>query len=252
MTEESVSPITFPTDSYSHSTGWIGKTFVSTPSLFDAIGVVRNLAILDVGCGFGRYCKSLLDVGASSYVGIDVSQEMIDLALKSHHGLNAASFLRMDAEEMTFNDQFDLVIANHVLQFCPSVAKLTNVCKNIYRSLRKGRRAVGFVPNGISELSFTEEDGRKFGARLVIPENVTDGQRVAIKFYNGETGEVTGGTTMTWFFKETYEECLKAAGFENVVWYAPTVSKEGIEKFGEDYFRNLLNPPKDIIFEVTK
>lgn len=163
MAEGSKRSTLFPVESYNNSAARIGNAFVFIPSLFSAIGVVEKMSVLDIGCGFGRYCKPLIDAGASSYVGVDVSQEMIDKAQKEHEKMEKASFLRMDAKDITFDDQFDLVIANYLLQFCDSTENLMNVCKNIYRSLRKGRRAIGFVPNGIRDLSFTEEEGRKFG-----------------------------------------------------------------------------------------
>src|SRR5438270_12842238 len=42
-----------------------------------ALGAPR---VLDVGCGSGRIGEFVLDAGASSYLGVDFSEPMIDMA----------------------------------------------------------------------------------------------------------------------------------------------------------------------------
>ena len=53
--------------------------------------------------------------------------------------------------------------------------------------------------------------------------------------------------TITFFYRSTYEHCLKDAGFTDIEWISPTVSEEGLTKYGEEFFSTYFNPPKDMI-----
>uniref|UniRef100_A0A183GSR1 Methyltransf_2 domain-containing protein n=1 Tax=Heligmosomoides polygyrus TaxID=6339 RepID=A0A183GSR1_HELPZ len=64
--------------------------------------------------------------------------------------------------------------------------------------------------------------------------------------------EVVGSSKVTFFFNETYERVLKKAGFTKVEFLNPVISAEGLELYGEEFFRSYLNPPKDIILRAYK
>lgn len=66
--------------------------------------------ILDVGCGFGGSSIYLSKAYDSETTGITISQVQVDMATESATKVNANSkFLLMDAEDMQFNDPFDVV-----------------------------------------------------------------------------------------------------------------------------------------------
>jgi ubiquinone/menaquinone biosynthesis C-methylase UbiE len=44
--------------------------------------------ILDYGCGYGRTCAELMEIGYSDIVGVDISSEMINHGLSLYPGLN--------------------------------------------------------------------------------------------------------------------------------------------------------------------
>lgn len=65
--------------------------------------------VLDAGCGYG-YGSFMLSGGSKEVVGIDISEEAIQIAERRYSNPNL-EFLLMNAEEMSFNNQFDVIVA---------------------------------------------------------------------------------------------------------------------------------------------
>lgn len=62
--------------------------------------------VLDVGCGFGRLCNLLKDIGVS-YVGVDQSDEQLRIAREMYHH---AEFKKADMADLPFPDaSFDII-----------------------------------------------------------------------------------------------------------------------------------------------
>lgn len=76
--------------------------------LIDALGLVEGQRVLDVGCGPGRHAHALAKRGMD-VVGIDISQRFIDLA--KAEATDGATFIRMDAREMDWDQEFDAAIS---------------------------------------------------------------------------------------------------------------------------------------------
>ena len=106
-------------------------------------GDVRNKGILDIGCGPGRYAVSLALSGPRSVLGIDISQEMIELAKKTSDLNNASGicrFERCDFIQKEFNDRFDIVIASGVFDYVADpVVFLTKI-----KSILRGQAIISF------------------------------------------------------------------------------------------------------------
>jgi methionine biosynthesis protein MetW len=98
-------------------------------------------ACLDVGCGPGRTYARALAPRAGRYVGVDVSEEAVELARAS--GIEADRVA--DASELPFDDAtFDVVVCVEVMEhlFAPHEA-----AAEIRRVLRPGGRLVASAPN---------------------------------------------------------------------------------------------------------
>ena len=79
-----------------------------------------GMRILDVGCGAGHYLVSLRNIvdPAINYTGIDPTQYYLDLAKKAFG--NTAIFKEGSIFDIPFeNNNFDIVICNHVILHMP-------------------------------------------------------------------------------------------------------------------------------------
>tara|TARA_Y100000768_G_scaffold29392_1_gene19555 strand:- start:4468 stop:5211 length:744 start_codon:yes stop_codon:yes gene_type:complete len=76
--------------------------------LMKELDLKRGMKLLDVGCGPGRHSHLFAKAGIT-VLGIDISQEFIDIASKAQ--TPDASFLRLDAKNMHFDKEFDAVIS---------------------------------------------------------------------------------------------------------------------------------------------
>ncbi len=77
-------------------------------------------ALLDIGCGEGKVTAMLASyLPHGNVVGIDSSEEMITQARKTfpHCHYPNLTFLRMDARELTFREQFDVAFSNAALHW---------------------------------------------------------------------------------------------------------------------------------------
>lgn len=101
-------------------------------------------SVLDVGCGSGVYEEALLDAGASSVVGVDVSEGMLDMArtrMNAHKLGSAASFALANFQEWETEERFDYVVAMGVFDYAASPAELIGKMRQLSR-----RRLVVSLP----------------------------------------------------------------------------------------------------------
>lgn len=83
-------------------------------------GDVSNKAVLDVGCGSGRYCVEYARRGARSVVGIDVAPRMLDLAralATQEQVADRCEFVEADLMQLELSQRFDIVLAMGVFDY---------------------------------------------------------------------------------------------------------------------------------------
>ena len=102
--------------------------------LLDLARVGSGSSVLDVASGPGYLAGRAADRGAS-VVGVDFSDEMLELAASLHPSV---SFQQADAGDLPFSDgSFDAVVAAFLM---PHVADLPAVCAELARVVRRGGR----------------------------------------------------------------------------------------------------------------
>lgn len=99
---------------------WQTKIHPQHKWLIKKINASKLESILEVGCGFGRNIKFLIQNGLnpSSIVGIDISPNMIKLARK-YVGSKEVKFFISDLEGFKPKKKFDFVFTHGVLMHIP-------------------------------------------------------------------------------------------------------------------------------------
>ncbi len=96
--------------------------------------------VLDLGCGDGKVSALLAGrVRQGSVTGIDASPEMVALACRYHAEKDTANlrFVQMDARELSFDRQFDVIFSNAVLHWIEEHPQVLAGCQG---ALRPGGR----------------------------------------------------------------------------------------------------------------
>lgn len=112
-------------DLYDKGIGIHGDSLHATlidPLIFQFLGDKKYDSILDAGCGNGYLLRTLARK-AQRVVGIDASEKLLTAAVKNTKGLSNVSIVSGDlSQKLSFDSQsFDVVIANMVLQYLPSL-----------------------------------------------------------------------------------------------------------------------------------
>ena len=111
----------------------------------------KDVKILELGCGYGRYVHALAMLGFSDVLGIDISEEQVEyanevLGLRNVHLEDAMKFLE-ESEDM-----YDVIMMMDVLEHLDLEYSL-NIIQKIYRRLSVGGKLIVQVPNAIAPLS---------------------------------------------------------------------------------------------------
>lgn len=86
----------------------------------------EDSSVLEIGCGSGDL---LAGIDGKRKVGIDFSEEMIAWA-KEKHAQKNIEFLVMDANNITLNEKFDLVIISNLIGFVDDI-------QNVFEQVKK-------------------------------------------------------------------------------------------------------------------
>jgi ubiquinone/menaquinone biosynthesis C-methylase UbiE len=107
----------------------------SDPILWDFIGEIKHLKVLDAGCGTGYLSRKLAIQGAV-VTGIDISENMIAIAKEKSTQSNLAINFYVDdclKLEKLSDQYFDLVIANYVLMDVPDLEGAMNAFNRVLK-----------------------------------------------------------------------------------------------------------------------
>jgi SAM-dependent methyltransferase len=116
------------------------------PALRALLPDLRGRAALDLGCGFGWFCRWARAVGAARVVGIDVSERMLARARATTDDA-AITYTQADMEALALpRDAFDLAYSSLALHY---VERLDRLMAEVHRSLVPGGRLVFSVEHPI-------------------------------------------------------------------------------------------------------
>jgi ubiquinone/menaquinone biosynthesis C-methylase UbiE len=105
------------------------------PALRALLPNLSRLKVLDLGCGFGWFCRWARERGAGHVLGIDVSEKMLARA-RAATADPAITYVRADLEHLDLQaESFDVVYSSLALHY---VENLSGLMSQAYRSLVPG------------------------------------------------------------------------------------------------------------------
>lgn len=94
------------------------------PSLRALLPEMKGRRVLDLGCGFGWFCRWAREAGAKSVKGVDVSEKMLERA-RADTKDSAIAYERADLETFTIaGGTFDLVYSSLTFHYLQNLAAL--------------------------------------------------------------------------------------------------------------------------------
>ena len=216
---------------------------------FEVLGPVLNLNVLELACGDGRISRMLMDRGARSVLGTDISEEMIKQAVTQNQDDQGGSvypnlqYEVVDACDNTFtlDHPVDIVTAMYLFHYASSEAALEQMCRHISRNLKPGGRFVVYTINPDCDLTALEPGLLMkyfgFSYRAVDPPQ-----------YHLVFNKLT--VNMWQWSKQAHEQGLKRAGLAHIRWH-PLRLPAGHEDLAQS-LRWYLDNPSCIVLSAEK
>lgn len=105
------------------------------PAIRALLPDLHGRSILDLGCGYGWFCRFAIESGASKVLGVDISEKMLEKA-KTFAGSSAITYKRADLESLELErESFNLVYSSLALHY---VENLNKLMEEVYKSLLPG------------------------------------------------------------------------------------------------------------------
>ncbi len=217
------------------------------------LGLMPNLAdksILDLACGEGIYSRLARKKGAGLVVGVDISPQMIQLAiLEESMSPLGIRYLVLDASELPQIHSFDYVMGAYLLHYAQNRSQLNGFCSSIARNISNQGEFVGLIMNPSNPVS-NYSRYRKYGFEYFAPPERKEGDPIRVTFSNPD------GTRFSfdnyYFSKETYEQIFEENGFSKIEWIRPSVSSKGKMDLGEEYWNEYIEQPPVIGIRARK
>ena len=109
------------------------------PALRAMLPNLRGLRVLDLGCGFGWFCRWARSQGAAQVLGVDVSEKMLARA-RAETGDPAIAYVRADLERVQLTaGAFELVFSSLAFHYLEDLERLLS---EVHRALVPGGHLV--------------------------------------------------------------------------------------------------------------
>jgi SAM-dependent methyltransferase len=145
---------------------------------------MTGLRVVDLGCGFGWFCRWARAHGAAEVLGLDLSRKMLQRA-KAHAADAAITYRRVDLETVDLPPAaFDLAYSSLALHYLPDIAPLL---ATVHRALVPGSRFVFSIEHPIYTASWhpgwiTDAEGYR---TWTVDSYQCEGQRTTRWFADG-------------------------------------------------------------------
>ncbi|MBN6366147.1 MULTISPECIES: class I SAM-dependent methyltransferase [Providencia] len=100
---------------------------------------LNGKSIIDLGCGYGWFCRWASAQGATQVTGVDLSEKMLTKAISMTDD-SAITYLRADMEKLSLpTEQYDLIYSSLALHY---VVDIYSLLTKLYQALNQGGRVI--------------------------------------------------------------------------------------------------------------
>jgi ubiquinone/menaquinone biosynthesis C-methylase UbiE len=170
------------------------------PAVLDQLGDLTGLRVLDLGCGDGSFSETVLSSGATTYLGIDGSAAMIEIA-RDRHTDRRSRFEVASMEQLEpAPGSADLVTSRMAFHYLADL-------RPVLRAVRVAVGGAGRLVFTVTHPVITSHDNRVAGRRT--------SWTVDHYFEPGARHRAWFGKQVTWYHRtiESYVSAVIAAGF---------------------------------------
>lgn len=203
---------------------------VEVNTFFSMMGDVNGRKILDLACGHGFFAREMIERGAAAVTGVDISPEMIRLAIKDSAQHAHLDFQVHDVESMPHLGHFDLVSAVWLLCYANSEETLVRMLSNIHAHLKPGGRLVAYTSNPDFRLSIC--NFTRYGLTILSEDPIDGGFSCDAQF----ASEPPVPFHFFRLSREVYERAIRRAGFKAFDWVVPIIAQKQLDAYGEEYW----------------
>ena len=211
---------------------------LETPAMLSLLGSVEGKDILDLGCGFGKASRALIDLGARKVMAIDSSKRMLEKA-RNEYGHERIEYMNLPLEELDrIEGSYDAAYSSLAFHYIEDLRKL--LC-DIGRLLKVGGMLLFSQEHPISTADYDghwNEDSSEYAFSGYLKE----GKRESRWFVDGvRTYHRTMGTIIT---------TLSGCGFQADTVLEPAPSSKAIEALPR--IRRELEKPSFLIVRAYR
>lgn len=221
------------------------RVYSEMPDHLESLGNLSGSAVLDVACGDGFYSRPIRERGAARVVGVDISPAMIALARKQEtERPMGIEYIVASAEHMPDMDVFDLVTTAYLFNTAPDHDTLAAMAQSLAAKLKPGGRLVATLGD---LCRWPGVDYRAYGMTTEFHAPLPEGAPYTIGFLLDEDSFTI--RDFAWSHA-AYEAALTSAGFGAFHWKLPTITPEGIARFGPAFWQTYLTCPPVVRLEA--
>ena len=133
-------------------------------TFFNTFNFRKDLKILEVGCGTGRFSRHLYQDGYWNISGVDISQSGIAIAKEK---CPEVDYFVMHGENLDFAESsFDLVVSFDLVEHIPDVDRHFS---EVHRVLKKGGQYIFATPNKWTNIPWEIMQTRSLSYKLEHP-----------------------------------------------------------------------------------
>lgn len=215
-------------------------------TFFKLLGNIQGKNILDLACGSGFYSRLLKEEGAAKVIGIDISEEMVNVACsKENKNPLGNEYQVFDVAKMPHLGSFDLATAIYLLNYAQNKETLLQMLSNIRHNLADKGRFITITAN--PNFSINKSDSSKYGLKVLKQEAFGEGYYCEIEFLTDSPFKIN----IFQLHQSIYESAIAAAGFKNFSWHNMEIPPQTIKEYGEDYWKEFLENPSMIALSCS-